>query len=110
MEAALRVLRAALGDHFGREFSFTETHAYIADAIHLGDPLSQYLQDCWENRVMLVHPESRRGSYSIPPLLADDFYETYGALVTLYRFILIGEDRPRLRVEALDDDEVDEAT
>ncbi len=77
LEAALRFLRAGLRDHFGREFSFPETHAYIADAIHLGDPLSQYFQDCWENRVMLVHPESRPAPTTIPPLLADHFYETY---------------------------------
>lgn len=96
MEAALDHIRLSLSDIHKKELGFNDVHDYLSDTIHLGEPLSQYLKMCWDNRVMLAHPNSKHGCYSIPPLMADDFYETYEALVTLYRFILLGEDRPRL--------------
>ncbi len=97
MEAALDYLRHALGAQAGQELSYEGVHRHLANTMHLGEPLSQYLKMCWDNRVMLAHPNSRQGCYAIPPLIADDFYETYEALVSVYRFILIGEDRPKLR-------------
>ena len=96
MEAALDHLRLALGDQQRRELSYNDVHDYLSRTMHLGEPLSQYLRMCWDNRVMLAHPNSKHGCYTIPPLSADDFYETYESLVTVYRFILLGEDRPRL--------------
>jgi len=96
MEAALDYLRLSLSEQQQKELGFNDVHDHLTRTIHLGEPLSQYLRLCWENRIKLAHPNSKHGCWSIPPLVADDFYETYEALVTLYRFILLGEDRPRL--------------
>ena len=94
MTAALSILRAHLTRQQGRDASFNEVYQFIATLASYGEGLCSYLRDCWDNRIILAHPENRHGAYPIAPLIADDYYETHEVLVSLYRFILIGSPLP----------------
>jgi hypothetical protein len=94
MEGALSTMRNRLSATGGRPASFDDVHSVIQSHIRYGDGLSSYFRDCWEKRIILAHPDNKFGAEPIPFLYADDFYDTYKALVSVYRLLLIGEQRP----------------
>jgi hypothetical protein len=91
MEAALQVIRAYLERERGQAVSSNDTYDFIAESIERGDGLQSYLRLCWDKRIQVLHPTSRHGEAVLPFLLADDFHETFEAVVALYRFILVGD-------------------
>lgn len=94
MEAALSTMRNRLASHAGQAVSFEDVYTVIRSQVRYGDGLSEYFRDCWEKRIILAHPDNKFGAEAIPFLIADDFYDTYKALVSVYRLLLIGEQRP----------------
>ena len=97
MEGALSTMRNRLSASASRPVSFEEVHSAIRSHIRYGDSLSQYFRDCWDKRIVLAHPDNKFGAEPIPFLAADDFYDTYKALVSVFRQLLIGEERPEYR-------------
>jgi hypothetical protein len=96
LEASLELIRENIVGTVEQPGSYQQAFNYISKTLRYGKPLAEFFKECcYENRIIIVHPNSRFGSYSAPPLCADDFYDTYGTVVTMYRHLLIGADRPR---------------
>ncbi|MDR7865413.1 MAG: hypothetical protein RIN56_01285 [Sporomusaceae bacterium] len=53
------------------------------------------LQDVYEKRIQIVHPESRTGTSWVPELDSEDFYENYEMAVDLIYYAITGELLPR---------------
>jgi len=53
------------------------------------------LEDAYEKRVQIVHPEPRMKTPWLRPLRADDFYENYGMAIDLIYYAVTGELLPR---------------
>ncbi len=96
MEGALSALRARLSSDNRSPVTFADVYQVIETHVRHGKGMSAYFKQCWDKRIALAHTDSRVGADPIPFLLADDVYDTYTALVSLYRLLLIGENRPEL--------------
>lgn len=49
-----------------------------------------YFQEYYADRNIIVHPRSCHGTYSYPPLAADDFYDLRPDLVAVYVWLITG--------------------
>jgi hypothetical protein len=91
LEAALRIIRNGLIEQGIKNPSFDQVFEKVKDKFPSGEDLADYFRECYDNRIMIVHPENDFGSYYIPPLQADDFFDTYTAVVDFFRYLLIEE-------------------
>ncbi len=57
----------------------------------MGEQLVEYLEEQHEKWVETKHPMSFYGSEWSPSLWADDVFETYECLISIYRHIVLGE-------------------
>ena len=90
-EAALELIRERLRAEGNPSPSFDDAHAYVAANFLAGEHLADFLTYQHELWVETKHPNSAYGPVWIPQLMADDLYETYECLVSVYRHILSGE-------------------
>jgi len=90
-EAALELLRERLHAVHGKSVSFKEAHEYLRTSFKAGEFLASYFGHLHEIWIATKHPKCATGPFWTPPLMADDYYETYAALVSVYRHILTGE-------------------
>lgn len=95
LEAGLGTLRKRLSTSVGRQVSYKDVYEFIAKTFSQGEGLVEFWQDRRDDRNMLIHPDSDAGAHVMLPMLADDIYELLDPMVSLYRYILIGENRPR---------------
>jgi len=58
-----------------------------------------YFEDFYEDRNIIIHPRSRRGAFSYPPLAFDDFYDLRPGVIAVLVWLITGE--PPLPAEAL---------
>jgi hypothetical protein len=94
LEAGLSVLRRRLSDRADRDVSFHDVFDFVRANFSYGDGLADYWKDAHDDRNALLHPDNDFSPYVIQPMLADDIYELFDPMVSLYRYILIGEPRP----------------
>jgi hypothetical protein len=90
-EGALQLIRTLLRNSSGGSASYENAYEYIQQNFRMGDALADYLRQQYEKWIMAKHPESRWGIFWSPPLLTEDFFETYEALVSIYRHLITGE-------------------
>jgi len=57
-----------------------------------------YFADYYEDRIVVVHPRSRHGTFAFPPLAADDFYDLRTDLVAVFFWLLTGQVPERVLV------------
>lgn len=91
LEAALRIIRNGLIEQGIKNPSFDQVFEKVKDKFPSGENLADYFRECYDNRIMIVHPENDFGNYYIPPLQVDDFIDTYTAVVDFFRYLLIEE-------------------
>jgi hypothetical protein len=84
-EGALQIIRRLLKRSSGQSVSYEDAYEYIKQNFQVGDALADYLREQYEKWVTAKHPECRWGIFWSPPLSAEDFFETYEALVSIYR-------------------------
>lgn len=94
-EAALEMIREVLlakAEVGGRGPSFRDAHAYLVENFRFGEALAEYFS--WQHELWIVtkHPASALGPVWIPPLLADDVFDTYASLISVYRHLLLCEE------------------
>lgn len=90
-EASLELIREQLMTEGNNNPSFADAHRYITENFVAGRHLADFFRrehDLW---VTMKHPKSNFGPVWIPPLMADDFYDTYSGLVSVYRHLITGE-------------------
>lgn len=91
LEAALTMIRQHLEFTRGCSVSFDDTYEYLRVTFPHGEPLSEWLRELYDLRVIAVHPSSRFGEFWSPPMDVEHAMETIDWLVTIYRHILLGE-------------------
>ena len=94
LEAALNTLKRRFSAAQGRDVSYDDVYKFIENTFAYGESLVEYLRDCRDNRNILFHPHNYFGEYVMAPLTADDVMELFDPMLTLYRYILIGDLRP----------------
>jgi hypothetical protein len=94
LEAGLSVLRRRLSRAARRDVSFDTVYEFVAKTFHYGDGLVEFWQDRRDDRNNLMHPDSHFGPHVIQPMIADDVYELLHPMLSLYRYLLIGDPRP----------------
>jgi hypothetical protein len=67
---------------------------FVRRAFSYGEALADYWQDAHDDRNALLHPDNDFSPYVIQPMSADDIYELFDPMLSLYRYILIGDPRP----------------
>jgi hypothetical protein len=94
LEAGLTVLRKRLSETHGMPVSYDDVYDFIERHFTYGGALVEFWRDRRDDRNLLLHPDSFLGPYAIAPMRADDVYELLGPVLSLYRFLLIGANRP----------------
>lgn len=94
LEAGLSVIRRRLSAQGGRDVSYEDVFDFVRATFPHGDGLAEYWEDCHDDRTILVHPDNRFGARVMHPSMADDIYELLDPMLSLYRYILIGEPPP----------------
>jgi|GEM_PF-4237535 len=90
-EGALQIIRRLLRARSGEPASYDNAYEYIQQNFQMGSAFVTYLKEQYDKWIMVKHPESRWGVFWYPPLLADDFFEMYESLVSIYRHLISGE-------------------
>lgn len=90
-EAALQIIRDRLQAQGISNQSYADVHDYIRSHFEMGESLAEYLQEQHEKWIETKHPMSIFGREWAPSLMADDVFETYECLVSVYRHIVLNE-------------------
>jgi hypothetical protein len=53
----------------------------------------KYFQCYYESRIMAFHPSSRFGEFAHSPVVADDCYDLFDSLISVYRYLICDEVR-----------------
>ena len=94
LEAGLSVIRQRLSADAGRTVSFRDVFDFVRLTFAYGEGLAEYWEDVHDDRNALLHPANDFRPYVIQPMSADDVLELYDPMLSLYRFLLIGDPRP----------------
>jgi hypothetical protein len=94
LEAGLSVLRRRMSHAEKRDVSYQSVLDFIRRNFSYGEPLVDYWQDCRDDRNIVIHPDADLGPEVMHPKHADDIWELFDPMLSLYRYILIGKFRP----------------
>lgn len=67
---------------------------YLADAFNNRVAPDRYFGEFYDDRIRAVHPNSRFGAFPYAPLAADDYYDLYSQLRSVYDFLVTGRIDP----------------
>jgi hypothetical protein len=94
LEAGLSVLRRRLSPSLNHQVSYQDVFDHIRATFTCGDALVAYWEDCRDDRNIVIHPDCYLGPEVMHPRSADDIWELFDPMLSLYRYILIGKLRP----------------
>ncbi len=69
---------------------------YIAKVFYT-EATNKYFDYYYEQRIKTMHPNSRFGMFPHAPIMVDDFYDLYDALLEVYNFLICGYVNPRYK-------------
>ena len=92
MESTLEIARRRLEQSGVQNPAFDDAIEYVASGVAPKDAALEYFRECYDKRVVLVHPSNRVTSDIVPLLWADDFYDNYEIVADTYRRLLLGGD------------------
>lgn len=90
-EAVLQLIRKLLEEEGIESVSYNDIYKYIEENFRMGNLLAASLKEQYEKWISAKHPNSRWGLFWTPPLSAEDFFETYESLVSVFRHLITGE-------------------
>ncbi len=90
-EAAIEIIRERLHTGGNLHPSKKDVYDYIHSYFDQKSLWVEYLEEQYEKWIETKHPLSRYGSEWAPSLVAEDVFETYGTLISIYRHIVLGE-------------------
>ncbi len=94
VEAGLATLRRRFSAQQGRDVSYREVKEHLRMTFTCGDALVEYWEECRDDRNIVMHPDCDLGPEVMHPPYADDIWELFDPMLSLYRYILIGKPRP----------------
>ena len=89
LEGCLRLVYRHLSK--GNNYEHKPTIQHIKLTFPKKPGYSEMLEDVYEKRIQLAHPEPRNNLSWLPSLVEDDFYENYGMAVDLFFYAITGE-------------------
>lgn len=92
MEASGELIRRRLRAH-GKPDSYVDAADYLLDAFGEQNDGSGYFEAFNQDRNRAVHPAPHAGILPEAPLTADDFWDLYDQLVSVYEFLVTGAIR-----------------
>lgn len=92
LEASFQLFRRLLQGQGNPNPSADDAGAYLDQVFNtaFGASTGAYFSDFYEDRIKVLHPASRYGTFAIAPLAADDYHELRRALVDVYGFLVTG--------------------
>ncbi len=94
LEAGLSTIRRGLSGSLGRSASYNDVFDFIGANFTHGESLAEFWRETHGDRNALLHPDNDFSPYAIQPMSVDDIWELFDPMLTLYRYILLGELRP----------------
>lgn len=91
MESATGIIREKLRTEGNPHPKKKDVYEYINSNFTEHISWVEYLEEQHEKWILTKHPVSAYGSGWAPSLWAEDIYETYGTLISIYRHIVLGE-------------------
>lgn len=95
LEGGLAEIRKGLSASAGCMVSYSEVLNFVAQNFTYGEALANYWEEAHDDRNALLHPDNPDAPYVIHPMSVDDIWELFDPMLSLYRFILLGEPRPQ---------------
>lgn len=90
LEASFQMFRRILQAQGNPNPTTHDAGAYLDQAFNPGVRTGPYFADYWEDRIKMLHPSSRFGTFAIAPLSYDDYYFLRHALADVYGFLITG--------------------
>jgi len=72
--------------------SSKDASEFISNVFNTEGP-DRYFQCYYESRIMAFHPSSRFGEFAHSPVIADDCYDLFDSLISVYRYLVCGDVR-----------------
>lgn len=90
-EAAIQIIRERIRARGNSRPSKKDVLEYIDSNWPPYTSMSEYIEEQYEKWIETKHPVSVYGTGWVPSLFADDIYDTYSTLISIYRHIVLGE-------------------
>ena len=91
LQAALERIREHLHYMGNPNPSFNDAKKYIISNFQFGKSLVEVIDMLYEAWIETKHPNSDYGQAWAPSIIADDIYDTFGFVVSIYRHIVLDE-------------------
>ena len=96
MEASLHIILRRLGETMQNP-SNRDASKYLGEVFESRYVPERYFESYYEDRIAAIHPSSRRGVFPDAPLAADDYFDLYDQMCSLYDFLLTGTVREQYK-------------
>ena len=90
LDAAFSLTLQKLRDAGNQNPTSADASAYFDNVTGDENVWEKFFEDDYENRIRVIHPDSRFGAEARPQLLADDFLELNDLLIPYFRFLATG--------------------
>jgi hypothetical protein len=90
LDAAFSLTLQKLRDAGNQNPTSADASAYFDDVTGDENVWEKFFEDDYENRIRVIHPDSRFSAEARPQLLADDFLELNDLLIPYFRFLATG--------------------
>ncbi|HAS6090581.1 TPA: hypothetical protein O4G41_004654 [Vibrio alginolyticus] len=74
--------------------SSKDASEFISDIFNT-EGSEKYFQCYYESRIMAFHPSSRFGEFAHSPVIADDCYDLFDSLISVYRYLVCDDVRDK---------------
>ena len=86
------------GSHFSNKFKKEKVFNHIKSNFEIGDSINYALEDIYEKRIKLVHPDDKFNSSWLPKLDSDDYYEYLEIAIYLFYYAITSEKLPQSKL------------
>ncbi len=92
LDASFSMVQRRLKELGNPSPSSKDASEFISKVFNTEGP-EKYFQCYYESRIMAFHPSSRFGEFAHSPVIADDCYDLFDSLISVYRYLICGEIR-----------------
>lgn len=87
LDASFSMVQRRLKELGNTSPSSKDASEFISNAFNT-EGSEKYFQCYYESRIMAFHPSSRFGEFSHSPVVADDCYDLFDSLISVYRYLI----------------------
>ncbi|WP_146145440.1 hypothetical protein [Photobacterium leiognathi] len=94
LDASFSMVQRRLRELGNPSPSSKDASEFISNAFNIEGP-EKYFQCYYESRIMAFHPSSRFGEFAHSPVVADDCYDLFDSLISVYRYLVCNDIRDK---------------